>query len=302
MKLDEYPTRLTRKGATKPMHWSLYKGNLCPQCPRCKYVGEIPGVDLELDNSQECEVGYFPYCKAATSGCSPTHWQTSSSCALPSFAPNYALKDAARQTVDLRNSSKISLGKHSEAACATIAMGQTKQGYFFYEGCEQEECECYAYNDVGTEELTLVTEGYLYVIDYSGSFGQINPFERYISQFMVDSADSSDDYKGWMVEKMRQAIPDRYRAFSVSANATFMEEYRQWLECTCVEGVGNEADRDWCSDFDITRCVYFNPVQIEWELLWYDQGNRADNQAPQKEIGQSHDPKGSGAVLRMGGE
>ena len=99
---------------------------------------------------------------------------------------------------------------------------------------------------------------------------------------MVDSPDSSNDYKGWMVEKMRQAIPDKYRAFSVSANGTFMEEYRQWLECTCVEREGNEADRDWCADFDITRCVYFNPVQLEWELLWHDQGDRANNVHPKR--------------------
>ena len=304
MKLDEYLDSAYPEGSNQAnkCDWSLYKGKLwCPQCPRCKYIGEIPGVDLELDSTQECEIGYFPYCKAATSGCSSTRWQTSSSCALPSFAPNYALKDTARQTVDLVNSTRFSLGKHSEAACATLAMGQTKQGYFFFEGCEQEDCECYAYSDVGTEALQVVTEGYLYVIDYSVTFGQINPFERYIDQFMVDSPDSSNDYKGWMVEKMRQAVPDRYRAFSVQANGTFMEEYRQWLECTCVEGEGNEAERDWCADFDITRCVYFNPVQLEWELLWHDQGNRADGQAPEKEIGQTHDPKGSGAVLRMGG-
>ena len=304
MKLDEYLDGAYPEGSNKAnkCDWSLYKGKLwCPQCPRCKYHGEIPGEDLELDTSQECQIGYFPYCKAATSGCSSQHWFTRSSCALPSFAPNYALKDGARQTVDLVNSTRFSLGKHSEKACATLAMGQTKKGYFFYEGCEQEDCECYAYSDTGSEELKLVTDGYLYVIDYSDTFGQINPFERYIGQFMVDSPDSSNDYKGWMVEKMRQAVPDRYRAFSVSANGTFMEEYRQWLECTCVEGEGNEADRDWCASFDITRCVYFNPVQLEWELLWHDQGDRANNVYPEKEIGQTHDPKGSGAVLRMGG-
>ena len=88
---------------------------------------------------------------------------------FPSFAPNYELKDAARQTVNLVNSSTFFLGKHTEKACATIAMGQTKQGYFFYEGCEHEECNCYAYRDTGTGELELVTEGYLYVIDYSSS-------------------------------------------------------------------------------------------------------------------------------------
>ena len=304
MKLDEYLDEAYPEGSNQAnkCDWSLYKGKLwCPQCPRCKYIGEIPGIDLELDTSQECDIGYFPYCKAATSGCSAAQWQTSSSCALPSFAPNYALKDAQRQTVDLVNSTRLSLGKHSEKACATIAMGQTKQGYFFYEGCEQGDCECFAYTDVGTGDLELVTDGYLYVIDYSSTFGRINPFEQYIAQFMVDSADGSDDYKGWMVEKMRQAVPDRYRAFSVGANGTFMEEYRQWLECTCVEGEGNEIDRDWCADFDITRCVYFNPVQLEWELLWHDQGDRANNEAPQKELGQTHDPKGSGAVLRMGG-
>ena len=180
-------------------------------------------------------------------------------------------------------------------------MGQTKQGYFFYAGCGKAECECFAYSDTGSGEVELVTSGYLYVIDFGTTFGQINVFERYISQFMIDSPSTSNDYKGWMVEKMRQAVPDRYRAFSVAANGTFMEEYRQWLECTCVEGTGNEVGRDWCEHFDITRCVYFNPVQLEWELLWYDQGNRGDGTVPVKELGQLHDPAGAGAVLRTGG-
>ena len=307
MKLDEYLDEEYPEGANQANRcdWSLYLGRLwCPQCPRCSYKGQIPGLDLELSDEagQECELGYFPYCKAATAGCTSSSWQSTANCALPSFAPAYQLVDAQRQTVDLVNATKHSLGLASRRMCALKAMTQTKKGFFFFAGCETDECECFYYSDIpDASSLELVTNGYLYSIDYSSTYGEINVFERYIQQFMKDSPSGASDAKGWMVEKMRQAVPDKYRAFSVELNGTFLEEHRQWLECSCVVATGNEAGRDWCADFDVTRCVYWNPVQLEWELLWYDQGIRSDGVPPAKELGQLHDPKGSGAVLRSGG-
>ena len=306
MKLDEYLEEEYPDGANQANRcdWSIYKGRLwCPQCPRCQYTGEIPGYDLKLDTSVACEVGYFPYCKAATETCSADHWRTDPNCALASFAPSFRLVDSVRQTVDFENSTKVSLGTASQSVCALKAMAVTKQGYFFYGGCESDECECFYYSSIqDSSALQLVTSGYLYEIDYTSTFGEINVFERYIAQFMKDSADTSTDLKGWMVEQMRQAVPDKYRSFSVEiSNGTFMEEHRQWLECACVVSTGNEQGRDWCEHFDVTRCVYFNPVQLEWELLWYDQGILSDNVPPSKELGALHDPNGAGAVLRSGG-
>jgi hypothetical protein len=273
----------------------------CPQCPRCVYSGEIPGHDLELDTTKECELGYFPYCKSAASGCGSTSWFTNPSCALPSFAPNYNLVDSLRQTVDISNSTKVSIGKETLALCALKTMPLTVGGYFFYNDCEVEACECYYYTEIKEPiEIALSNDGFLYSIDFSSTYSEINVFERYIQQFVTDSPLSS-----WWVERMRQAIPDKYRSFTVETNTSvsnFMEEYRQWLECSCVVATGNEEGRDFCDSFDVSRCVHFNPVQIEWELLWYDQGIRSENIYPNKETGGAlHDPKGSGAVLRTGG-
>jgi hypothetical protein len=306
MKLDEYLDEEYPEGANQANRcdWSLYLGRLwCPQCPRCSYKGQVPGLDLELSEAdQECELGYFPYCKAATEGCASSSWQSAANCALPSFAPAYQLVDAERQTVDLVNATKHSLGTASKEMCALKAMAQTKKGFFFFAGCETDDCECFYYSDIpDASSLELVTNGYLYSIDYSSTYGEINVFEKYIQQFMKESPSGASDAKGWMVETMRQAVPDKYRAFSVELNGTFLEEHRQWLECACVVATGNEAGRDWCTDFDVTRCVHWNPVQLEWELLWYDQGIRSDGVPPAKELGQLHDPKGSGAVLRSGG-
>ena len=306
MKLDEYLAEEYPDGANQANRcdWSIYKGRLwCPQCPRCQYSGEIPGYDLELDPSVSCEVGYFPYCKAATETCSADHWRTDPNCALASFAPTFQLVDSVRQTVDFTSSTKVSLGRATVSICALKAMAVTKQGYFFYGGCESDQCECYYYSFIqNSSAIEVVTSGYLYQIDYANTFGEINVFERYIDQFMKDSPADSTDLKGWMVEQMRQSVPDKYRSFSVEiTNGTFMQEHRQWLECACVVATGNEEGRDWCEHFDVTRCVYFNPVQLEWELLWYDQGIQSDNVPPQKEVGALHDPKGAGAVLRSGG-
>ena len=191
--------------------------------PRCKYHGEI-GQDLELDTSQECEVG-FPYCKAATEGClQRTGRQTAA--VRSSLRRTTSGIRRGRRSIDQLDENL--LGKHRKSL-RYHCHGPSKTGLLLH-GCEQEQCECFAYSEVG--EAQVVTDGYLYLIDYSTTFGQINPFERYISQFMVDSPDSSDDYKGWMVEKIPLASN---RANCVPANGTFMEEYRQWLEVH-VEG------------------------------------------------------------------
>ena len=147
-----------RSNQANKCDWSLYKGKFGARNVRCtEYVGEIPGVDLELDNSQECEVGYFRTARLqlmVLSYALADQQQLRAS----SFAPNYALKDAARQTVDLRNSAKFP-GNIQKRPVLPLRWGKRSRA-LFYEGCEQEECEC-RYNDVGTEELTLVTEGYL---------------------------------------------------------------------------------------------------------------------------------------------
>ena len=297
---DEYPSGANQDNRCD---YSIYKSRLwCPQCPRCHYKGQIPGVDLELE-SGECTLGYFPYCEAKASACGSSSWRTNPDCALPSFAPSFQLKDPERQTVDLINATKVSMGSHTPKACALMAMVQsTKQGFWFQKGCDTDACECFFYTSVpDADSVQVVDDGYLYVIDYTSTFGAINPFEEYINQFMRLSPSGPGDMRGWMVEKMRQAVPDKYRAWTVPTNGTFLKSHQQWLECSCTVGTGNDEGRDWCENFDVTRCVKFLPVQMEWQLLWHDRGSRTEGVLPQLERGALHDPSGFGAVLRTGG-
>ena len=93
--------------------------------------------------------------------------------------------------------------------------------------------------------------------DWSTVNNGINVFEAYIAKFAIN-----DLY----VERMRQAIPDKYRGWTVKVeNGTYVTEYQQWLECTC-------KDSDWCTEFVVERCVSYDVVQNEWTLLFIQKG------------------------------
>lgn len=302
MKVEEEIARRFPDGSDQSgrCNLNLLKSKMwCPQCPRCRYNGTVPGNDLQLQENSRCDFGYFPYCKSKEV-CSSSNWKTNEDCELgvPQIAFN--LVDSVQQTVTFNAYTRSLLGTYSVEDCATVAdAANTYQGYFVFENCGEVLCACYKVDSVTDTTLNGNPSTFLYQVDYTSNNG-INVFEQYIEHFVGSQSVSSTSLLGLFVERMRQSIPDKYRHFEIPAKASsaLIDHYDQWLECACVE---DPNDLDHCATFDVTQCVKFNPLQMEWELLWFTRGSvREPYELPSKEVSadEFHDEAGHGAVLR----
>jgi len=300
MKVHEYLELQFPDGADQSgkCNIDMFKGKLwCPQCPRCDYKGSIPGVDFELVEGTKCLTGAFPYCKSSTS-CTSDHWKQDDTCEYAVPNRTYYLYDATRQTVAFSDYTSTLIGLNTVDECAELAYNaNTYQGVFVVDNCGELSCNCYKINTVNDNTVRGKPSQYMYQLNYSTNNG-INVFEEYISTFTNGSSYDGSTLMGWYVERMRQAVPDKYRYFKIPAVSNLVEHYEQWLECTCIE---DPNDVDHCETFDVRNCVKFNPLQFEWELVWYTRGSTAiPYTAPKKEVSASdiHDEDGQGAVLR----
>jgi len=300
MKVHEYLEKQFPVGSDQAgrCNIDILKSNFwCPQCPRCEYTGTVPGVDFELNATSKCEFGAFPYCKSK-SQCEDTHWKETSDCDYAAPKVKYDLVDKIQQTVVFLQYTSTHLGSLNVEDCASNANEEnTYRGYFIHDNCGEDQCGCYKVDSIANPTITGDPSKFLYVIDYSGNNG-INTFEKYISKFTGGKDVSGSTMMGWYVERMRQAIPDKYRYFKTTSTNNLVEYIEQWLECTCVEDPNN---LDHCVNFDVTSCLKFNPLQFEWEPLWFTRGSiEIPYEAPQKETEPLgfHDENGQGAVLR----
>ena len=300
MKVHEYLELQFPDGADQSgkCNIDMFKGKLwCPQCPRCDYKGSIPGVDFELVEGTKCLTGAFPYCKSSTS-CTSDHWKQDDTCEYAVPNRTYYLYDATRQTVTFLGYTSTLMGTYTTDECADVTYtANTYQGVFVVDNCGELSCNCYKINTVNDNTVVGNPSRYMYQLNYSTNNG-INVFEEYISTFTNGSSYDGSTLMGWYVERMRQAVPDKYRYFKIPAVSNLVEHYEQWLECTCIE---DPNDLDHCETFDVRNCVKFNPLQFEWEPVWYTRGSTAiPYTAPKKEVSASdiHDEDGQGAVLR----
>ena len=302
MKVEEYIESRFPPGADQSgrCNINILKGNMwCPQCPRCKYKGSIPGKDLQLtDESSTCTSGYFPYCQSSNSCSDKKQWRSNDDCEYNTPSIEFNLVDTIRQTVIFTSFSQTMIGTFALDECAKQAKdANTFRGYFTHENCGSEVCSCFKVDSIADFAIVGNPQFFLYRLDYNVNNG-INVFEEYINYFTAGANYTSDSLMGIYVERMRQAIPDKYRYFHIPAKGELVEGYEQYLECVCVE---DENDFDHCENFDVTSCVKFSPIQMEWEILWSTRGNKkTPYSAPQKEVDSSvmHDENGQGAVLK----
>ena len=371
MKVEEYLDDIFTEGTSSTGRCNIlnFRGKIwCPQCPHCEYTSYTPGKI----SSSNCDHAYFPYClNKHEEICTDDMWRVSENCALPEVTPKYNVFQIQK---NFESQTSYVVGDHTLEKCAALANRfKSKDAYFGYEVCTFDKCPCHIYTEILSTSFA-VKEGFIiYKLDWSTSNNGINVFEEYISQFAVNTIATSHNLKGWTIERMRQAIPDKYRGWKVYVNGSYIKvdsgssaqegdstyvsksecqayaesidatfignqnnpnqlpgcynpanenviynsnfdnsnnmdcgnggrlciqkqprlvtEYQQWLECTC-------PDTEWCTDFDVTRCVHYNVVQNEWTLLFYTQGSRTPLELPVSEIGVEHDPLGHGAVLK----
>ena len=299
MRVHEYLEKTFPIGADQSGRCNIdvLKGIMwCPQCPRCVYSGTMPGVDFALnDTNSKCDTGYFPYCKSQDN-CEENAWRETEGCEYNSPKPVFNLVDSIKQTVQFKEDVRINVGSTTIEECASIAIqGDAYRGFFYHANCGEPECPCSRVENIIDSSLEGNPGTFLYQIDYSKSNG-INVFQQYVEKFTSETTDSS--LMSWYVERMYQAIPDKYRYFKSSSNNALVKDIEQWLECTCIE---DPNDMDHCENFDVTSCVKFNPLQFEWETLWHTRGSKkVPYEAPQKEVTSDdfHDVNGQGAVLR----
>ncbi|OUV23334.1 MAG: hypothetical protein CBC48_18895, partial [bacterium TMED88] len=277
-------------GSTGRCDMTRFRGKMwCPQCPRCTYETYTPG-NIQSSN---CEYAYFPYClNKQDASCLTDAWRQDENCNVPSIQPDYNVHIVQRNfDADLSL-----IGQYTTKDCAKMADRYNSKGtYFGYDVCNDEECNCYIYTEIRDESSLTERLGFIiYKLDWTNSNNGINVFEAYISEFALDSVANSYSLKGWYVERMRQAIPDKYKGWKVFVNETrLVTEYQQWLECLCPDHT------DWCEDFSVQRCVSYDPVQNEWSLLFYSKGSKVPTRLPEREMGISiHDEEGHGAVIR----
>ena len=295
MKVEEYIADMFPAGAdqTGRCNINVFRSIMfCPQCPRCSYTGSIPGNDFALAENSRCEDGYFPYCRSKAN-CEADQWQATDDCEIVTDNTFFELFDPIKQTVIFENFAHILMEEEMtvEECAETANSRSTLEGYFIFENCGQLECFCGIITNIFDRTTKSNDQYFLYQIVRKGKNNGINVFEAYIKHFIGTSTFESSDLQSWYVERMRQAIPDKYRNFKapVKPLSNMVNEYEQGLQCACLV--------DDCSDFDVTKCVHFNPVQFEWELLWFA-GNSGIT--PVKEVNPDipHFEDGQGAVLR----
>ena len=164
--------------------------------------------------SSDCEYAYFPYCR---NNHEPKEsWRTTDNCNLPKIEPSYILFATQRQFLDM---DMMHVGDLSLDDCAKQAYELRSAGaYFGYDTCSSEKCPCYIYTTIRDHNLQERPGNIIYRLDWSTVNNGINVFEAYIAKFAIN-----DLY----VERMRQAIPDKYRGWTVKVEkGTYVTEYQ----------------------------------------------------------------------------